>query len=142
MHTNRLLLAEWSLVATDASAQPHVLAAVTQAALECRKPSESSGSNVRTVLSPKRLTELAVAAGWRLQSEARVECGEGLLDGQWEVSACLSSAFERNVEEKVSDERERAVVLASRDACEASLEGVEGGRNGVRAMDVWVASFV
>jgi hypothetical protein len=64
------------------------------------------------------------------------------MDGQWEVSACLSPSFEREVKEQVSDERERAVVIALRDACEASLEGVEGGRKGVRAMDVWVASFV
>ncbi|KAH0146372.1 S-adenosyl-L-methionine-dependent methyltransferase, partial [Aureobasidium melanogenum] len=66
-HSKRLLLAEWSLVATEPSAQPHVLAALTQAALECRKP--TSTSNVRTVLSPKRLTELASAAGWQLEGE-------------------------------------------------------------------------
>lgn len=139
-HSKRLLLAEWSLVATHPSAQPHVLAALTQAALECRKP--NSDSNVRTVLGPKRLTELALAAGWQLESETRVPGGEGLLDGQWEVSACLSSSFEQEVEEQVSDERERAVVLALRDACEASLEGIQGGRKGVKAMDVWVASFI
>lgn len=140
-HSKRLLLAEWSLVATHPAAQPHVLAALAQAALECRK-TEGSDSNVRTVLGPKRLTELALAAGWQLESETRVEAGEGLLDGQWEVAACLSSSFEREVEEQVSDERERAVILASRDACEASLEGLQGGRKGVRAMDVWVANFV
>ncbi|KAL2127806.1 hypothetical protein VTI74DRAFT_10147 [Chaetomium olivicolor] len=140
-HSKRLLLAEWSLVATHPSAQPHVLAALTQAALECRK-TKSSDSNVRTVLGPKRLTELALDAGWQLESETRVQSGEGLLDGQWEVSACLSYSFEREVEEQVSDERERAVILASRDACEASLEGVQGGRKGVGAMDVWVANFV
>lgn len=138
-HSKHLLLAEWSLVATHPSAQPHVLAALTQAALECHKP--SSESNIRTVLSPKRLTELALAAGWQLESETLVQ-GERLRDGQWEVSACLSSSFEREVEENVSDERERAMVLASRDACEASLKGIEGGLKGVRAMDVWVASFV
>ncbi|KAJ5790230.1 uncharacterized protein N7518_007241 [Penicillium psychrosexuale] len=140
-HSKRLLLAEWSLVATHPSAQPHVLAALTQAALECRKP-KGSESNVRTVLGPKRLTELALAAGWQLESETLVQGGEGLLDGQWEVSACLSSSFEREVEELVVDERERAVVIASRDACEASLKGIQGGRKGVRAMDVWVANFV
>lgn len=97
------------------------------------------------MLSPKRLTELALEAGWQLESETpRVQCGEGLADGRWEVSACLSSSFEKEVEEKLStcDERERAVVLALRDACEASLEGVQGGRKGVRAMDVWTATFV
>ncbi|KAG9193061.1 hypothetical protein G6011_03096 [Alternaria panax] len=139
-HSKRLLLAEWSLVAKHPSAQPHVLAALAQAALECRKP--KSTSNVRTVLGPRRLTELALAAGWKLESETRVQGGQGLLDGQWEVSACLSPAFESEVEEKVSDDRERGVVLALRDACEASLEGVPGGQKGVRAMDTWVASFV
>lgn len=139
-HSKRLLLAEWSLVATHPSAQPHVLAALAQAALECRKP--KSISNVRTVLSPKRLTELALAAGWQLEGESRVQAEEGLLDGQWEVSACLSSSFKKQIEERVSDERERGVVLALRDACEASLEGVQGGRKGVRAMDVWIAGFI
>lgn len=139
-HSKRLLLAEWSLVATDLSAQPHVLAALTQAALERRKP--SSTSNVRTVLSPKRLTELAVAAGWKLESETHVQPTERLSDGQWKVSACLSSSFEREIEEKVSNERERGVVVALRDACEASLEAVQGGRKGIRAMDVWVANFI
>ncbi|KAM3538228.1 hypothetical protein ARSEF1564_008860 [Beauveria bassiana] len=140
-HSKRLLLAEWSLEAAHPSAQPHVLAALTQASLECRKPKDSD-SNVRTVLGPKRLTELAVAAGWKLESETRVQAPEDMLDGQWEVSACLDSSFEEEVEEQVKDARERAVVLALRDACEASLRGVEGGQKGVTTMDVWVAKFV
>jgi ubiquinone/menaquinone biosynthesis C-methylase UbiE len=139
-HSKRLLLAEWSLVATHPSAQPHVLAALTQAALECRK--SESISNVRTVLSPKRLTELALAAGWQLENDVRTQADEGLLDGQWEVSACLSPSFQKQVDEHVRNERERGVVLALRDACEASLEAVKGGMKGVRGMDVWVASFV
>jgi hypothetical protein len=117
---------------------------LAQAALECRK--HESDSNIRTVLSPKRLIELALAAGWRLKSETRVQSGheneEALMDGEWEASACLSAEFANEVEEHVSDERERGVVLALRDACEASLEGVQGGVKGIRAMDVWVASFV
>ncbi|THW27720.1 S-adenosyl-L-methionine-dependent methyltransferase [Aureobasidium pullulans] len=139
-HSKRLLLAEWALVASDTSAQPHVLAALAQAALECRKP--ESTSNIRTVLSPTRLTRLAVAAGWQLKSEHLIPTGDGLLDGQWEVAACLSASFEREVEECVKDEREKGVVFALRDACEASLEGVKGGTKGVRSMDVWVARFV
>ncbi|KAJ5358662.1 uncharacterized protein N7496_011075 [Penicillium cataractarum] len=122
------------------SSFPPSVPSSSTAALECRKP--NSDSNVRTVLGPKRLTELALAAGWQLESETRVPGGEGLLDGQWEVSTCLSSSFEQEVEEQVSDERERAVILALRDACESSLEGIQGGRKGVKAMDVWVASFI
>ena len=74
-HSKRLLLAEWSLVATHPSAQPHVLAALTQAALECRKP--KSVSNVRTVLGPKRITELAWLPGgsWRVRPACRVGRG-------------------------------------------------------------------
>ncbi|XPS72905.1 hypothetical protein M3J09_005063 [Ascochyta lentis] len=139
-HSKRLLLAEWSLLATCPSAQPHVLAALTQAALECRK--SKSVSNIRTVLGPKRLTELALAAGWQLESESHLQGNEGLLDGQWEVSACLSSSFEKEVEKHVSDERERGAIFALQDTCEASLKGVRGGMKGVRAMDVWVAGFV
>jgi len=116
-----------------------VLAALSQAALECRKA--DSESNVRIVLAPKRLVELALTAGWRVEGENRIQVGEGLLDGQWEVSACLSSHFEKEVEEHVMDERERNVVLALRDACAASLEAVPEGRKGVKSMDVWVASF-
>lgn len=113
---------------------------LAQASLECRKA--ESESNIRTVLSPKRLAALALAAGWQLQSENRVESGEGLLDGQWEVSACLSPGFEGQVDDHMTGEREKGVIMALRDACEASLEGVPMGREGVRAMDVWTASFV
>ena len=79
-HSKRLLVAEWSLTATHSSAQPHVLAALTQAALESHKP--YSDSNIRTVLGPKRLTELASACGWELQSEILLQPKDWLLDGQ------------------------------------------------------------
>jgi hypothetical protein len=94
------------------------------------------------VLSPKAIKELAGKAGWRLEREAMVECAEGVGDGWWEVEAVLSEGFGKEIEEKVVDEREKGVVMALRDACEASLKGVEGGKRGVRAMDAWVGSFV
>lgn len=127
-------------MATHPSAQPHILAALAQAALEVHK--SKSDSNIRTVLGPKRLTDLALAAGWKLESEACVQAKEELLDGQWEVSTCLSASFEKEVEKHVSGERERGLILALRDACEASLKCIPGGRKGVHAMDVWVSSFV
>jgi hypothetical protein len=138
--SKRLLVAEWSLAATLPSAHPHVLAVLAQAALECHK--SRSNSNIRTVLGPKRLTDLALSVGWQLESETRVQAQEGLLDGQWEVSTCLSASFEKELEEYVLDERERGVILALRDACEASLQHTPGGQKGVHAMDIWIASFV
>lgn len=80
-------------------------------------------------------------AGWKLETEKLVQSEADLGDGQWEVYACLSDSFQEELKH-VEDEREWAVVSALRDACEASLEGVEGGRKGVRAMDTWVATFV
>lgn len=77
-------------------------------------------------------------AGWEVEREEYVQTGEGLLDGRWEVAAVLDGGFEEEVRRVVRDERERAVVLAARDACEVSVGGVER----VRSMDVWVASFV
>jgi hypothetical protein len=71
-----------------------------------------------------------------------VEAKEELLDGQWEVSACLSVSFEKGVETCVSGERERGVIFALRDACEASLQGIPGGQKGVHSMDIWIATFV
>lgn len=139
-HSKRLYLAEWALSAADPSAQPHVLAALAQAALEWHK--HNSTSNIRTVLAPKRLIELASEAGWQLESESRVQSGEGLLDGQWEVDACLSERFEREAMDLVKNERERGVVLALRDACQASVDGTRACGQKLRSMDVWVGSFV
>ncbi|XWW96452.1 hypothetical protein V2A60_004426 [Cordyceps javanica] len=142
-HSKRLLLSEWSLVASHPSAQPHLLAALAQAALECHRPEGSiSHRNVRTVLGPKRLTELAMAAGWQLESETSLQCGDELFNGQWEVGNCLSSDFQSDLETLVSDERKRTAVSALRDACAASVKVVDGGRKGIKAMDIWVANFI
>lgn len=94
------------------------------------------------MVSPKRLEELALEAGWPIEGKGNVQPDEDLLDGKWEVAACLSEKFEKEIEEYVADERERATVRALRDACEASLDGLEGGRKGVRSMDVWFGNFM
>ena len=138
--SKRLLLAEWSLFATYPQSQPHLLAALAQASLECRK--QDSRSNIRTVLSPDRLIQLAVEAGWKLENETRFSPSRDLADGRWEVDACLSPAFVQEVDDNIEDLREKQVVLALRDACEASVVSLKNGKEGVRSMDVWVASFV
>lgn len=52
--TKSLCLAEWSLRASKAQAQPHVLTALLLASLEAKRKEEGSG-NIRTVLSPVQI---------------------------------------------------------------------------------------
>lgn len=135
----RVCIAEYALTASQPSAFPHVLAALTQAALECRKP--VSESNIRTVLSPAGIRALASGAGLKLEEETTITPPAKMYDGRWEVSAVRNEAFVRTVQSEVKDERERAVVLAMRDAVLASVSGLLKDVK-VSTMDVWVATFV
>jgi len=107
--------------------------------LECRKP--ESVSNVRTVVSPAAIKKLAEQVGLKVVREGLVSPREGILDGKWEVDAVADEEFLKEVEENVKDEREQAVISALRDAMLKSLEAVEGGRKGVRSMNVWCGVF-
>ncbi|KJA20156.1 hypothetical protein HYPSUDRAFT_78462 [Hypholoma sublateritium FD-334 SS-4] len=135
----RVYIAEWALSASSAPAYPHVLAALTQASLECRKL--ETVSNVRTVVSSAAIRKLAEDAGLKIVSEGVVVPKAGLKDGFWEVCAVTSQRFLQQIEDKVKDEREKAVVIALRDATLRSLEGLEGGRKAVLSMDVWCGSL-
>lgn len=131
----RIYIAEWSLTASSPAAVPHVLAALTQASLECRKP--TSKSNVRTVVSPNSIQAMAVSVGLELLHEISF-APRDMLDGKWEVGAVREPAFVDEIDTHVKDEREKAVVLALRDSMLASLEKVP---DGVQSMDVWCAVF-
>ncbi len=135
----RVCIAEWALSASSAAAYPHVLAALTQASLECRK--SETVSNVRTVVSPAAIKKLAEDAGLKMVREGVVVPKAGLKDGLWEVSDVTNQEFLQQIEDNVEEERERAVVVALRDATLRSLEGLEGGRKAVLSMDVWCAVF-
>ncbi|KAH9896752.1 S-adenosyl-L-methionine-dependent methyltransferase [Cubamyces lactineus] len=135
---DRVCISEYSLIASDYRAFPHVLAAFAQASLECRK--ETSESNVRTVMSPERLKESIKAAGLTVREESIMRVPDGMLDGTWEVSWVLSSAFLREIEGAVKDEREKSVVLAARDSVLGAKRVLEERGEKVRTMDVWVAT--
>ncbi|KAF9002912.1 S-adenosyl-L-methionine-dependent methyltransferase [Cyathus striatus] len=134
-----IYIAEWSLSTSLPEAQSHVFAALTQASLECRK--SNSDSNVRTVVSPAGIKELAEKAGLKLVREGVITPNADVHDGKWEVGAVKSKSFLQEVEESVKDEREKAMVYALRDALLSSLEKVEGGTKGVRSMNVWCGAF-
>lgn len=137
--TRKICIAEWSLFSSEPAGAPHVLAALTQAALECHKI--GSQSNVRTVVSPTSIKEFAAISGWRLESESSVSPGAGVLDGKWETEAVMNPEFIEEIEKCVEDERAKNVVFALRDATAASLERVGEGVKGVVPMDVWCAVF-
>lgn len=137
----RVCVAEWSLSASGPEAFPHVLAAMTQASLECRKP--ISTSNIRTILSPDGIKAIVTSVGaLEQESESYIKPSLKLDDGRWEVSAVQSKDFLEEIRSCVRDERERAVVIALRDSLLSALAQLPEGRESVRAMNVWVASFI
>ncbi|KAJ6528080.1 S-adenosyl-L-methionine-dependent methyltransferase [Mycena capillaripes] len=144
IRARRVSIAEWSLsCAEGANGTPHILAVLTQAALECVKPlSESTirTTNVRTVVSPAQIKDLARAAGLVLHTEALVTPGSGVYEGRWETALVLRARFSQHVEEYVKDERQKGMIYASRDAVQATLAKI-GGIEEVRTMDGWVAVF-
>lgn len=133
----RVCIAEYALTATDPRSMPHLLSALTQASLECRKP--ISKSNIRTVLSPRAIDDMALAAGLLRKKQHTFVPNEGMRDGQWETWAVVDDAYAKEIEECVKDPREKAVVYALRDAVTAIVD--PSNKTAVKTMDVWVASY-
>ncbi|KAH9917285.1 S-adenosyl-L-methionine-dependent methyltransferase [Amylocystis lapponica] len=135
----RICVAEWALCASHPRAMPHVLAALTSAALQCHKP--VSESNIRTVLSPAAMRAAAASVGLAVAKEETIIPAEGMADGRWETRIVLSHAFAHEIDEYVKEDRERAAVHALRDSVKAAVATVRARGKRVRAMDVWIATF-
>jgi hypothetical protein len=135
----RVCISEWALSATAPTGHLHVLAALAQAALECRKP--TSESNIRTVVAPAALVKLAQTVGLRLVHEETIVPPEAMYDGRWEVGAVRSGQFAQELEQYVTDEREKAVVVAMRDAVLKGREALLAKKEQISSMDVWVGVF-
>jgi hypothetical protein len=135
----RVCISEWALSATAPTGHLHVLAALAQAALECRKP--TSKSNIRTVVAPAALVKLAQTAGLRLMREDTIVPPDDMYDGRWEVGAVRSDRFTQELEQYVADEREKAVVVAMRDAVLKGREAVLARKEHISSMDVWIGVF-
>jgi hypothetical protein len=133
---DRICIAEWSL--SSPTAHTHVLAALTQGALECHNPAPAS--NIRTIASPAFIRQSAEELGWSFLKETTISPSEHVLDGRWEVEHVKNPTFLKDIDRFIADERQRSVVIALRDAMLASLERV-GGINKVTSMDVWCAVF-
>lgn len=131
---DRVYVAEYALHATKETAVPHVLSAMTRATLEAHKT--ESTENIRTLLSPGEIKEMAGTVGWSVEKEETIVPGEGLLDGCWEASTTGSSEFLGEVEADIKDARVISLLRSGRDAV-AAAAGSIGGMKKVTTMDVW-----
>ncbi|KAJ7158897.1 hypothetical protein C8R46DRAFT_1178255 [Mycena filopes] len=138
LETLRVLATRARHCPEGSNATTHLLAVLAQGAMECRKP--ASQSNVRTIVSPARIKDLATQAGLVLQTEGLVTPGAEVYDGRWETQHAVRAQFTDEVEEFVKDDREKGMILAMKDAVEASLTRV-GGMKSVGTMDGWVGVF-
>ncbi|KAJ6787124.1 hypothetical protein PWT90_06943 [Aphanocladium album] len=134
---NSVLVAEYALKATERDAEPHLLSAIARASLEAHNP--ASTANIRCLLSPTGIKEVAKAAGWKAGEESNIIPGPGLLDGVWETDEVRGKSFAEEVEDRIESPRVKEMLLSSREAVIASFAAMEGRRT--RTMDVWVTSF-
>ena len=131
-------VAEYALHASKATAAPHVLAAIARGAMEVHKV--ESNENIRTLVSPHEIREIAEAVGWSLEEESRVVPEDGLFDGMWEASAVAGKGFLHEVQSEIEDSRVATLVRSGRDAVISSA-GAVGGLKRVTTMDVWIGAF-
>ncbi|KAK8061184.1 S-adenosyl-L-methionine-dependent methyltransferase [Apiospora hydei] len=119
------------------------------AAREPPAPGASSSANIRSLLGPAAIAEVAREAGWVQEEETATTASSasivvpraGLLDGSWEVGTVVGKEFLEEMEEHITDERVKVVLRSARDATIAAARGLGEGE-AVRTMDVWVSSFV
>lgn len=82
----RLCIAEWDIRVRLPEQTAHFYAANLQGLCACFLP--QSGSNIRTLLTPEEIAELATRAGWAVRREEAIFSPE-LQDGVWEVSMAV-----------------------------------------------------
>lgn len=82
-----LCFAEWDTRIHTAEQLPHFLAVLIQAQYECFK--DSSLSNVRTLLTPMDVKDIAKNTGWNIEKESSFYSPD-LQDEEWEVQHVLT----------------------------------------------------
>lgn len=138
---DRICLAEYALTASDPRCVPHLLAALTQASLECHK--EVTKSNIRTILSPVAIHAHAKGVGLVQERETTFLPNDGMYDGRWEVGSVMEEKFLESIHQEVKNEREKAAVIAMRDSVKASKAALAAlpEPKKVFTMDVWASVY-
>ncbi|KAF5972428.1 SAM-dependent methyltransferase [Fusarium coicis] len=132
---NRVCIAEYAMKASERTAIPHVLAALTRATLEAQRP--DSEANIRCLFSPNEIKNIAENSGWIVERETEIVPQEGLQDGGWEVGDVKSKSFLDDIEQHVADIKMKIVVRSGREGVLRAVEGLNGRK--VQTMDVWAA---
>ena len=133
----KVVIAEWSLAASEPRAVPHVLAAIARATLEAHRG--DSGENIQNIMDPVGIKQAVARAGWKAESEATMVPADGVWDGIWEVATVVSEKFLKKIDEAIiGDEKVKVLLRSARTAVMEAAERI-GGHKKTRAMDVWTA---
>ncbi|EFV76820.1 hypothetical protein HMPREF1013_03008 [Bacillus sp. 2_A_57_CT2] len=101
----QLCFAEWNTDINTIEQYPHLLSILIQAQYEAFK--QESDSNVRTLLTPGDLRDIAEQAGWRIIKDSNIDSPD-LQDGLWEIDKVLTDFNDeikgiKNLPEKLTD---------------------------------------
>lgn len=138
-----VLIAEHGFSAPRPNQVPHLLAALTDNALESFRGEESK-RNIRCALSPEQIKRLAADAGWALAKEEMATPLAKQIDAKMEVRMVLKSRMFRADLDAVISQTEPKIGLMLQgmiDAVATSVQNLVGGLNDVVNMDVWLARF-
>ncbi|KKY36766.1 putative sam-dependent methyltransferase [Diaporthe ampelina] len=138
-----VLIAEHGLSAPRPAQVPHLLAALTDNALESFRGEESK-RNIRCALTPGQIKKLAADAGWALAKEEMATPSPKQIDAKMEVRMVLKSRmFRGDLDEVISrtDPKKGIMLQGMIDAVAASVQNLEGGWDDVVNMDIWLARF-
>lgn len=128
------------MVTSQLAAMPHILAATARSVLETYL-SESSKANVRNILTPKQIRDIAEMVGWKIGEEHFVVPFEEQRDGSRAAASIIGGKRFQASLETLGNDAKKSTLRALQDAVIMSVDRLEGGVEKVRDMDVWVTSF-
>ncbi|ORX33444.1 hypothetical protein BD324DRAFT_654156 [Kockovaella imperatae] len=150
-----LCLAEYALRADIVEQVPHLLSVLAQAAVHAlhsddKATNKSPSSNVRTVVGPGRIIELATEAGWKLctkddgsSHEATFTPDADLQDGSWEAQTVGDKSWELDIRGEGNQTRKSAAsaLEAFQNSTATSLTSLRATSRKTATMPVWCAVF-
>ncbi|KAJ5889341.1 hypothetical protein N7504_010151 [Penicillium tannophilum] len=138
--TKHLRIAEYSTdIQGDIAALPHLLAAISQAEFNSRDDNLDRQDNIQSIVTPQKIRELALKAGWVLEKEDVIKSPEDQEDAGWEVGRVLSEKYRaRSRSSGGASRQEYADALIS--AVEESKRAL-GPSPKLRTLPTWLGSW-